>query len=316
MSRKMNQTSGISEDLVENYQECEELIRSLTCCICLEIVKNPYECQNCESLYCFECWDMMKISGKNCVYSCETPIIKAKKFIFDMLGKIRFLCEDCQKHNIPYKTYLRHMQICKLDRKFSTVEESENLLNESKGRLDDLKAEIEKLKFKPLEKKFNPSLDFLKNQDALRLKYLSNQLSTSQKKEIYSTISEGQIDKYKILIETKKYSILEEISAAGYYWTSFHYAMHYGQLQIILYILNYFNKSYILNEVMRLESNDGRCPILCILKSNAVNKENKKKYLEEIFSRFKFFISNEVRRELKNRDFDYMIMKYKLQCLA
>merc|ERR1712032_1350297 len=137
MQKNMQYTSGISEDLVENYEECEELIRSLTCCICLEIVKNPYECENCESLYCFECWDMMKITGKNCVYDCKTPIIKAKKFIFDMLSKIRFQCEHCLKRNIPYTTYLRHMQICKLNLKYLNIKESEDLLAESQNKIDE-----------------------------------------------------------------------------------------------------------------------------------------------------------------------------------
>ena len=310
----MNQTSGISEDLVENYAECEELIRSLTCCICLEIVKNPYECENCESLYCFECWDMMKITGKNCVYDCKTPIIKAKKFIFDMLSKIRFQCEDCQKRNIPYKTYLRHMQICKLNTKFLNIEESENLLKESQGRIDEIKKEIEKEKQQPIHTN-NNNLSLLKDKEKLRKKYLTSLLNSSQKKDLYNSVSEGNLEKFMSLIKDKKYNILEEISASSYYWTSFHYAMHYGQLGISLFIIEFYNKINELNEVMRLESNDGRCPIMCLLKSNALNTVNKKAYLEKIFGKYKFFISNEIKRELKNRDFDYMIEKFQMQIL-
>lgn len=308
----MNQTSGISEDLVENSDECEQLIESLRCCICLEIPKNPYECTNCESLYCFECWEMMKITGKNCVYDCKTPIIKAKKFIFDMLSKIRFFCEICQKHNIPYKTYLLHMQICRLNTKYINDNECESLLKESKSRIEDLEKEIKKGKEQPIGQDIN---SILKDKDKLRKKYLTSYLSSLQKKELYNAISDGNLNKYQSLIEDKNFNILEEISASGYYWTSFHYAMHYGQLNISLFIMEFYNKKNEINEVMRLESNDGRCPIMCLLKSNALNSTNKKAYLEKIFGKYKFFISNEIKRELKNRDYDYMIEKFGLKSI-
>jgi len=312
----MNQTTGISEEAVENYEECEELIRSLTCCICLEIAKNPYECENCESLYCFECWDLMKISGKNCVYNCKTPIIKAKKFIFDMLSKIRFLCDICHKHNIPYKTYLRHMQICKLNTKLENIEESENLLKEKKGRIDEIEKEVEKEKVQPLHQE-ESTYNLLKDKEKLRKKYIVNFLSSSQKKELYNSVCEGNLEKFSNLIMGKKYNILEEISASGYFWTSFHYAMHYGKLNLIFFILEFFYKNggNELNEVMRLESNDGRCPLMCLMKSNSLNSDTKKEYLETIFQKFKFYVSNELIRELKNRDFNYMIEKFKLKVI-
>ena len=34
------QGSGINEDQIENFSEYEEILNSLNCCICLEIVKN------------------------------------------------------------------------------------------------------------------------------------------------------------------------------------------------------------------------------------------------------------------------------------
>ena len=145
MSANYN-TYGISEDLVENFNECEELIKSLYCCICLEIVKNPFECENCESLYCSECWNMMKITGKKCVYNCLNEIIKAKKFVFDMLNKIRFRCKDCDKRNIPYKAYILHLDICLLNKKLINSEEAKRFLDESKSKIDKLTEELEYVK--------------------------------------------------------------------------------------------------------------------------------------------------------------------------
>jgi hypothetical protein len=312
----MNQTSGISEDLVENYQECKELIASLTCCICLEIVENPYECENCESLYCFECWDLMKISGKNCVYNCKSQIIKAKKFIFDMLSKIRFFCENCEKHNIPYNTYLRHMQICKLNTKYLNTNESENLIREKSSRIEEIQKLIEKEKLQPIENNNSiGSFNLLKDKEKLRKKYIVNLLSSTQKKELYNSVSEGNIEKFKSLILVNKFNILEEISATGYFWTSFHYAMHYGKLNIILFIMETLSSNDTLEEVMRLESNDGRCPLMCLIKSNSLNSSLKKSMLESLFQKFKFMVSNEIVRELKNRDFNNMIEKFNLKVL-
>ena len=316
----MNQTSGISEDLVENYLECKELIMSLTCCICLEIVENPYECENCESLYCFECWDLMKISGKNCVYNCKNQIIKAKKFIFDMLSKIRFFCENCEKHNIPYNTYLRHMQICKLNTKYSNIKESENLIKEKNSRIEEIQKLIEKEKAQPIQENNNNnianSLNIKKDKDQLRKKYIVNLLNSSQKKVLYNSVFDGNLEIYTLYITVNKFNILEEISASGYFWTSFHYAMHYGKLNIILFIMETLNSNNTLEEIMMLESNDGRCPLMCLIKSNSLNSSAKKSILESLFQKFKFMISNEIVRELKNRDFNYMIEKFNLKIIS
>ena len=310
-------TSGISEDLVENFNEVEELIKSLFCCICLEIVKNPYECENCESLYCYECWNIMKITGKNCVYDCKTPIIKAKKFVSNMLSKIRFRCQDCQKRNIPYKVYLTHLEICLLNNKNMNLDVADGLLAEAKAKVDKLQKELEAVK---ADKSYSNSVGsnnainnndvILLNREQIRNKFLTSVLNTAQKKELYNAVFEGNLDVFRNLVEIKKYNILEEVSAKTFYWTSFHYAMHYGKLNIIFYIMDYYRQN--LNYVMRLESNDGRCPILCLLKSNAINSNSKKDLLQKIFGKYNFLISVEVIRELKNRDMDYLIEKYKL----
>lgn len=309
-----NRASGISENLVENFDECEELIKNLFCCICLEIVKNPSECENCESLYCFECWNMMKITGKNCVYDCKSAIIKAKKFVFDMLSKIRFRCHDCQKRNIPYKVYLTHLEICLLNNKISNIEEANNIILESSNKIEKYAKELETMKNNNINSKANSNAQQHNfealSKDQTRSKFLTSELSKVQKKELYDAVFAGDLSTFQNLITNKHYKIFEEISAKSYFWTSFHYAMHYGKLNIIFYIME--NYSANLNYIMRLESNDGRCPILCLIKSNALNTQTKKELLEKIFMKFKFLISKEIIRELKNRDIDYLIEKYNL----
>src|SRR4051812_26268423 len=117
------QGSGISEELVENFNEYQEMIKSLYCCICLDIVKAPLECENCESLYCEDCWEIMKIAGRKCVLHCTAPIKKANKFLRDMLSKLKIKCETCNKTGIQYDIYIKHIDACLLNQKISTVDE-------------------------------------------------------------------------------------------------------------------------------------------------------------------------------------------------
>jgi len=187
------------------------------------------------------------------------------------------------------------------------------LLAEAKGKVDKLNRELEAVKADKSNSNnggHNDKEVILLSREEIRTKYLTSVLNTAQKKELYNAVSEGDLDAYRILVENKKYNILEEISAKTFYWTSFHYAMHYGKLNIIFYIMDYYKQH--LNYVMRLDSNDGRCPILCLLKSNALNSATKKELLQKIFFNYNIMISAEVIRELKNRDMDYLIEKYKL----
>lgn len=65
--------SGISEDQIENLAEYEDILGSLYCSICLDVVKSPVGCTNCSSFYCEECWNSLEISNKRCVINCIAP---------------------------------------------------------------------------------------------------------------------------------------------------------------------------------------------------------------------------------------------------
>ena len=96
--------SGINEDYIENYDSfSENILVSLECPICAGIVNNPYECKECQTIYCQECWNQLKISNKGCVMRCKNPKDeKANKFVFGLLDKIILKCPLCFEGGLNY----------------------------------------------------------------------------------------------------------------------------------------------------------------------------------------------------------------------
>ena len=149
------------------------------------------------------------------------------------------------------------------------------------------------------------------NKDSLRNSLITFNLSVTQKMEMYNACVEGRLTEFKNLVQISKYPVLEEVSAHNYYWTPLHYAMHYGQVEIIKFIFEHLRKQGKLDAAMRLESNDGRCPILCLLRSNNLNIDKKKEILNTVLSLHNFSMSPEAKKEAKNRDMENLLKKFK-----
>jgi len=148
---------------------------------------------------------------------------------------------------------------------------------------------------------------------ALRNELITHALSNSQKMELYKSAIEGRLVDYKNFVLTKKYPILEEVSAQNFYWTSFHYSMHYGQADIVLFSMEVLKKSNLLDKAMKLESNDGRCPILCLLRSNSLPIEKKKDIMERVLKNFKFEMTDNAKAEMKKRGMESLLNEYNIR---
>ena len=48
--------------------------------------------------------------------------------------------------------------------------------------------------------------------------------------ELYNASTKGNLDNLKELLIEKGYSITEEVSKEGHFWTVLHYATHYGHV--------------------------------------------------------------------------------------
>jgi hypothetical protein len=120
--------------------------------------------------------------------------------------------------------------------------------------------------------------------DKARKLFLSNTLNTSQKMELYNCSVAGNLDILKTLIEEKKYSLLEECSASGYFWTVLHYAAHYGFENIVNYVLEYYQNHANKKSILNLQSNLGLSPLYICL--NSSQPSNKKKNVLELYVKY------------------------------
>ena len=285
---------GIKIEQIENYKECKSTIKHLVCYVCLDIAIDPYECAKCEVLFCRNCLEVIKISGKECITpNCTDNIKKGNKIIREMLSVLKIKCFACNKYGMNYKEYTLHISNCSMYLKnpLATLFNEIHTLNQ---QIIEKTKELEGISM--LSSKYKGFIK--KNKSPIEMTF---ELNVNQKMELYNACVEGKLEEFKNLIFIKKYPILEEISAKNYYWSPLHYAMHYGREEIIMFILDYLKKNNSVEYAISAKSNDGRCPLLCLLKSNSINVVKKKKILDLIISNYKVNISDEVKKEIQGR---------------
>ena len=303
------QESGINEDYIENLGEfSENLLMTLECPICAGIVNNPVECKQCQTIYCAECWNQLKISNKGCVMRCQKPVEKANKFVFGLLEKFLLKCPLCHEGGLSYQKFLLHYDCCIIANKYGTIEELTKLEKEKDEEIEKLKQDIEKLK----NNSYKVEADIKFNQDEIRKELITNKLDVNSKMILYQAAVKGELSDFKKLIN-RGFPLLEEVSAAKFYWTPLHYAMHYGKMEIAFYILDTLKEQGKYKMAMALESNDNRTPVLCLLKSNALSLSDKREYFTELVQRYQINCDDRTLREIKNRNLEEIYKKYQMK---
>ena len=166
--------SGINEDYIENYgQFSENILSSLECPICACIVNNPFECKECQTIYCSECWNQLQISNKGCVMRCKNPKVeKANKFVFGILDKMLLKCPLCHEGGLSYQKFLLHYDCCIIANKYGTIEELTKLEKEKDEEISKLKSDIERLKNNSYKLETHKKY----TQDELRKELITNKL--------------------------------------------------------------------------------------------------------------------------------------------
>ena len=131
--------------------------------------------------------------------------------------------------------------------------------------------------------------------------------------ELHDAAKDDDIDRFRILLcgsPTKKpYPIFEEVSAKGYRWTCVHYAFHYGSWNCIRYILDYLTPLNYIGIVMDMKTKENKCPLLCLLKSNALKLQKKRDVFDKIISNYNIPVNDAVREELEKRGMSDLIGK-------
>ena len=294
---------GIDKKYISNYDEYKLLLDEMLCPICLKVLLDPIECNECQAIICENCYFILKTADKNCFNEgCKGTYIKANKFVREILSSLKIKCHGCNKDKIPYSEYLEHTKICE--------EYLSNPILKILASINKKSSEIEKLQ----KEKESLAKDYKKkntlSDQELRALYLTNKLDSNDKMNFYQSVMDGNLDQYKRFLDGHfgpNYNIFEEVSAPGYGWTTFHYAMHYAKWNIIKFAIEYLISKNKLEIGFRLKSKDGRGPLLCLLKSNAIKSEVKYETFKKIVTNFTVPVSDEVKKELRNRKFDDLI---------
>jgi len=299
---------GINEDFIENIGEFpENVLQSLECCICIELVKEPVECKGCQSIYCKECWEQLKIAGKGCVMRCTKPVEKANKFLFEILKKLKLKCPICEEGGLSYPKFLLHYDCCVIAKKYGTIEELTKLEKEKDEEIEKLKQDIIKIK----SNTFVMEAEIKFDQDEIRKELITNSLDVNSKMVLYQTAVKGDVNEFRKLINNRGYSMLEEVSAKNFFWTPLHYAMHYGKMEIAFYIMDELKKKGLYNKAMSLESNDKRTPVLCLLKSNALSSGTKADCFRRLVEKYPIIVNEQVLKEIRNRNLEEIYKRNK-----
>jgi hypothetical protein len=235
---------------------------------------------------------------------CKNPKVeKANKFVFGLLEKFLLKCPLCQTGSLNYQKFLQHFGCCIIANKYGTIEELTKLEKEKDEEIEKLKHDIEKLKTNSYQ------IETKYTQEELRKELITSKLDVNSKMILYQAAVKGELNDFKKLID-RGYPLLEEVSAANFYWTPLHYAMHYGKMEIAFYILDLLKQQGKYRMAMELESNDKRTPVLCLLKSNALSLSDKKEYFTRLIQRYDINPDERTIREIKNRNLEDIYKKY------
>lgn len=311
--------NSIPMENIANNTIYNNLIDDLICLVCLNIPLEPIQCSKCDIVLCKDCLEILNLSQKNCLtqecqnlnISTKKLYVKATKFVKEVLDKLIVSCQFCGLEKIDYAKYKGHLED-KCDVYKSLENKREDFIKKVKSlreKEEQLRNDIESTstKFSKMNVIERDDPEFLIN---LRNNLITNRLNAADKKAMHNAILEGNLPLFKNMIIDRKYPIFEEISAKTYFWTSLHYSMHYGKWNIVEFILKHLKDQNQYNNAMKLRSNDNRCPILCLLKSNALKNEQKKEILDLLLKDFDINLTQDINKELIARNFTDLAQKF------
>lgn len=310
---------SIEINQIENFEQFKNLINNLYCCVCLKIPLCPLECYSCGAIFCDDCYEIMKIASKKCVtFKCDGNVKTANKFIRENISNFKLFCQFCNLNGIPHSDYKKHLeQNCDKYRVLDNKREKYiQVVRENNEKIEEITKKINNIKLNTtmsiLSRKgsSNSKKETLFSKEQIRKMLLSFTLSTDEKMLLYNSVVEGNLSTFKSLVYINKYPIFEEISAHNYFWTSLHYAMHYGQASLIDFILDICKEQNKLDLALNLQSSDNRCPTLCLLRSNSLNEEKKRILLDKVLKKYKFKFSQELFKEARTREMEDIFKKY------
>lgn len=100
--------------------------------------------------------------------------------------------------------------------------------------------------------------------------------------ELYTSSTKGKLEELKFALENpdKKFSVTEEISKSGYYWTVLHYASHYGHYEVLLFLLEHLEDHPDKFEIFNMQTTEGKTPLFCAVLSGDIKLADKQRIIK------------------------------------
>ena len=106
--------------------------------------------------------------------------------------------------------------------------------------------------------------------------------SIKEKMELYTSSTKGKLDEIKEVLASpnKKYSITEEISKSGYFWTVLHYASHYGHYDVLIFLIEFLSDHPNRYEIFNMQTTEGKTPLFCAVLSGDIKLPEKQRIVK------------------------------------
>ena len=98
--------------------------------------------------------------------------------------------------------------------------------------------------------------------------------------ELYTSSTKGLLEDLKQALSTKDYSITEEISKSGYYWTVLHYASHYGHYDVLIFLIEFLEDHPEKFEIFNMQTTEGKTPLFCAILSGDIKMHQKQRIIK------------------------------------
>jgi len=105
-----------------------------------------------------------------------------------------------------------------------------------------------------------------------RNQFMTMKHSVKEKMELYTSSTRGKLEDLKKVLEgnAENYSVTEEISKSGYYWTVLHYASHYGHYDTLIYLIDFLSDHPDKYEIFNMQTTEGKTPLFCTVLSGDI----------------------------------------------
>ena len=80
--------------------------------------------------------------------------------------------------------------------------------------------------------------------------------------------------------DKKIYSITEEVSKSGYFWTVLHYSSHYGKFQVLEYLIELMSMNPNKFDIFNMQTVEGKTPLMCAISSKEIDKNQKQRIVK------------------------------------